>query len=129
MLREARRRQVLPPALWLHVAVGERLLGVHSDAGEVGRQVVLRHPGPALLGRQMLVGGLLWGVDRVVVVDAVVAGRGLRRVQASLESVCQRRRDACDAGFCAYLNQVLALGLGDQRLQLRGGEGVDETGF
>lgn len=27
------------------------------------------------------------------------------------------------------LDEVLALGLGDQRLELRGGEGVDETGF
>ncbi len=28
-----------------------------------------------------------------------------------------------------YLNQVLALGLGDQRLELGGGEGVDQTSF
>lgn len=26
-----------------------------------------------------------------------------------------------------YLNEVLALGLGDERLQLGGGEGIDET--
>ena len=29
----------------------------------------------------------------------------------------------------AYLDQVLALRLGDQRLELRGGKGVDETSF
>ena len=28
-----------------------------------------------------------------------------------------------------YLDQILALGLGDERLQLRGGEGVDEASF
>ncbi len=28
-----------------------------------------------------------------------------------------------------YLNEVLALGLGDQWLELGGGEGVDETGL
>ena len=29
----------------------------------------------------------------------------------------------------AYLNQVLALGLGDQRLEFGGSEGVDKAGF
>lgn len=28
-----------------------------------------------------------------------------------------------------YLDEILALGLGDERLQLGGGEGVDETGL
>ena len=29
----------------------------------------------------------------------------------------------------AYLNQVLPLGFGDERLELRSCEGIDETGF
>lgn len=29
----------------------------------------------------------------------------------------------------AYLDEVLALGLGDQRLKFGGSEGVDKTGF
>lgn len=38
----------------------------------------------------------------------------------------------CDAMRCdgdAHLDEVLALGLGDKRLQLRRGEGVDEAGL
>jgi len=35
----------------------------------------------------------------------------------------------CVTGAMSYLDQVLALGLCDERLQLGGGESVDETGF
>lgn len=66
MLLEARRWHVLVPPLLLHVAIGERLLGVHSDVGHVARgHVALWHPGPALLGRQVSVGGLLRGVNGI----------------------------------------------------------------
>ena len=33
------------------------------------------------------------------------------------------------AGFATYLDEVLALGLGNERLKLGGGKCVDETGF
>ena len=96
MLLEARGRHVLAPPLLLHVAVGERLLRVHPDAGHVaGRQVALRHPGPALLGWQVSVAGLLWGVDGVRVVHAVVASGRFGRIQASLESGVRKVRCGC----------------------------------
>jgi hypothetical protein len=88
MLLKAGRRHVLVPPLRLHVAVGERLLGIHSHVGHVTRRhVALRHAGPGLLGRQV---GTCWffgRVDGIAIVHAVVAGRRFGSVQAGLGSV------------------------------------------
>jgi hypothetical protein len=73
----------------------------------------------------MLVFGRL---DRVVVIDTVgIAVSGFGGVQARLQRLDVR----CDMRDCgaAHLNEVLSLGFGDEWLQLRGGEGVDETGL
>jgi hypothetical protein len=83
-----------------------------------------------LLGRQMRVGRLFGRVDRVRVVDAILgAGGRLGRIQTCLvTSVRQCHSD--DGSFhdvIANLDQVLALGLGHQRLQLGRGEGVYQT--
>ena len=133
VLLEARGRHVLVTPLLRHVPVGERLLGVHSDARHIaGRHMALGHPGTGLRG-EVGTCGLLGGVDRVGVVDAVIAGGRLRGVQARLESLsagCRRctGQDARGLGM-PYLNQVLALGLCDERLELGRGEGVDQPGF
>ena len=80
MLLQAGRRHVLAAPLLLHVAVGERLLGVHADVGHVTRwHVALGHPRPAL-GRQVSARGLLGRVDGIGVVHAVVASGRLGSV-------------------------------------------------
>ena len=116
-----------------HVAIGERLLRVHSDTRHVaGGHMALGHPGTGLLG-EVGACGLLGGVNRVGVVDAIIAGGGLRGVQAGLESLSADRHDAREEDArtlrMPYLNQVLALGLCDERLKLGRGEGVDQPGF
>lgn len=85
VLLEPGRRHVLASPLRLHVAVGKRLLGVHSDVGHVaGRHVALGHPGPVLLGREVGARGLFGGIDGIGVIHTAVAGWGLGGVQASL---------------------------------------------
>jgi hypothetical protein len=71
---------------------------------------------------------LLFGrVNGRLAIDAVSIRR-LGRIEACLwnrrSTNASRDSNDCDN---AYLNQVLALGLGDQWLKLRGGEGVDQT--
>jgi hypothetical protein len=93
MLLEAGWRHVLASPLLLHIAVGQRLLGVHSDVGHVARRhVALGHPRPALLGRQVGARGLFGGVDGISVVHAVIPSRGLGGVQAGLEMMSVKAR-------------------------------------
>lgn len=85
MLLEAGWRHILASPLLLHIAIGERLLGVHSDVGHVARgHVALGHPRPALLRRQVGARGLFGGVDGISVVHAVIPSRRLGGVQAGL---------------------------------------------
>ena len=86
-LRRNTRSVALIPLL--HVGlVGHGLLRIHRHvwhvrAGHVG---VLWYAGPAALGREVLVSGLLGGFDLVAAVDAIViAWSRLRRVQACLQ--------------------------------------------
>lgn len=73
----------------------------------------------------MLGGGLLGRVDRVLVVDPVLSITcRFGRVQAGLGAVSRRLGGPRERG--THLDQILPLGLGDQRLQLGGGEGVDQ---
>lgn len=89
VLLQTRWWQVLPASLLLlYVArVCERLLGIHSDIGHiVWRKVVLWwHPPARLLGRKVGTRGLFWGIDRVWVIDTVLASSGrLGSVEAGL---------------------------------------------
>lgn len=71
---------------------------------------------------------LFWRLDGIFVLDAVAVGR-LGGVQAGL-GWCQYWMVEDVVGLDAsYLDEVLALGLGDERLQLGGGEGVDQSGL
>jgi hypothetical protein len=99
----------------LHIAlVSQGLLGVHGHVGHivVGWHVrVLGHTRPAALRRKVLVRRLFGRLDLVAAVNAVlVAWSGF-------------------GGVKACLNQVLAFRLGHKRLELRCGEGIDETSF
>lgn len=85
MLLKAGLRHVLATPLRLHVAIGQRLLGIHPNVRHVAwRHVALRNAGSALLRGQMGACGLLGRVNSIAVVYTVVAGRGLRGVQAGL---------------------------------------------
>lgn len=85
MLLQAGGRHILVAPLLLHVVrVRER---VHSNVGHVtGRHVALGYR-PALLGGQVSACRLLGGVNRIVVVHTVVAGRRFGCVQACLSSM------------------------------------------
>jgi len=73
--------------------------------------MVLLHRLPLGLRREMLVGCVLGRVDLIRIIDAVLVSAGrLWRVQACLD-------------------KVLSLSLGDERLQLRGRESVDQAGL
>lgn len=87
----------------------------HATAGRHSTGLAGGHLGVAVLGR----------VDRAIVDAIRVVSRGLRRIQAGLRRVSLRRD--CDQWQCAHLDEVLALGFRDERLQLRGCECVDET--
>lgn len=97
----------------LHIAlVGQRLLGIHGHIwGHIasGAHVwVLRHAWTAALWWEMA-GRLLRRIDLVAAVDTIFAARrGLRCVEACLD-------------------QILALSLGDERLKLGRGEGVNQS--
>jgi len=92
MLLKAVRRHVLASSLLLHVAVGERLLGIHTNARHIARRhVALRHPGSARLGRQVSACWLFRRFDGISIVHTVVAGRGFRGVQASLTAMSVSR--------------------------------------
>ena len=133
MLLKTRLGHVLATSLLLYVVCVRkclRLLGIHrADIGHVvGRHVSLgRHSGSALLGRKMGARGLFGRVDRIRVVHAILGRRGLGSVQACLESALAEGSMATRARCSSYLNQVLALGLGYERLQLGSCEGVDQT--
>ena len=71
-----------------------------------------------------MVGRFLRGLDLISAVHAVlVTSSGFRGIQASLETV--REVESVRATEMPYLNEILAFGLGDKGLQLRGREGVD----
>jgi hypothetical protein len=85
LLEPGRRHVLASPLLLLYVAVGERLLGVHSDVGHVaGRHVALGHTRPVLLGREVGARGLFGGINGIGVIHTAVAGWGFGGVQAGL---------------------------------------------
>lgn len=114
----------------------------------------LRNTGP--VGREVLARRLFRRV-RLIGIDAVFIGRGLGSVQTSLGLVCPTLAEIKELSggdhafrisdkpskFVAgigtdtrrpsrgntHLDQVLAFGLGDERLEFRGREGVDEAGL
>lgn len=79
------------------------------------------------------VGRLLGRVDLVGVVHSVlVALAGLGCIQASLcrsELAMRKSRERRATVCSAYLDQILALSLGDQRLELGRCESVDQAGL
>lgn len=83
--------------------------------------------GHATLGRVVghVLGSLRWDIGSV---NAILAGGRVGGVQAGLGEKISfvRPRYMIEV---TYLNQVLALGLGDKRLQLGGGESIDEAGL
>lgn len=85
----------------------------------------------ALLLLHVATGGLFGRVDLVGIVDTVVVALiGFGRVEACL---CQSRlelrqcRKPCATLDGTYLDEVLALGLRDKRLELRRSKRVDKT--
>jgi hypothetical protein len=82
------------------------------------------HAWSALLGWEVLWRRFLWRFDWVLVLDAVlVAASWLWCVEAGLNNVS-------DGGFLSwevntYLNEILALRLGDERLKLGCGKRID----
>jgi hypothetical protein len=69
---------------------------------------------------------VLGRLDGRFTIDAVRVGR-LGGIKACLIVVLVTAATDCVFLERSYLDQVLALGLGHQRLELGGGEGVDET--
>lgn len=67
---------------------------------------------------------LLFTVDTIL-----VARWRLRRIEAGLHTYSAHATANSSRRNIIYLNQVLALWLGDKWLELGGGEGVDETRF
>jgi hypothetical protein len=107
-----------------------RLVVQGSFGGHVGGRHstgVARHA-TGLLGRDLCV-ALLGRVDWAVSIDTVRRiASGLGSVQTGLRCVSSRNTVLSDCEV-AYLDEVLALGLCDEWLQLWGCEGVDETGL
>lgn len=137
LLRDAGlRRHGVPAPLLLGdvVLVCESLL-LLDCLGHVARVhlgVALGDAGARLLRREVLRAGLLGRLDGAGIVDAVLAAAGgFGSVEARLGSdrLAVARRVRGGARDAPYLDQVLALGLGDQRLELGGREGVDQTGL
>ena len=126
-----RRHGITTPLLLGDVIlVCERLL-LLERLGHVARvhlRVALGHAGARLLRGEVLRAGLLRGLDRASIVDTVLAtAGGFRGVEASLEqSISDVRRVGGVVRCAPYLDQILALSLGDQRLELGGREGVDQ---
>ena len=122
----------------LHVGlvVQRGLVGRHAVGSLLGHSTLdLAGHGRMHAGLHLVVVVLL--LDRVVAVNVVAATLlGLGRVQAGLFTMCKLRVFACFA-VCSiaaretmtYLDEILAFGLGDERLELGCGEGVHETGF
>ena len=66
-------------------------------------------------------------VAGIIAFDPVrVVGRGLGRIEACLGLLAQ---SPTRSRVSAHLDQVLALGLGDERLELGSSEGVDQSGL
>jgi hypothetical protein len=133
--------------------VGKRLRGVHGHvrhavaSGYVCRvcvwvslhrrstclrEVLLRRQ--TLLRREAVRSRLVRGVNLIGIIDTIlIAGCRLWGVQTSLRTVGLGRNSGGDTVRKvrvlgeAYLNQILALSLGDERLQLGGREGVDQA--
>lgn len=81
-----------------------------------------------LPGWHVVLGDVLGSLGRRVgSVDPVLVGGRVRRVQASLHATISVEYTM--QMMATYLDQVLALGLGHQRLELGGGESIDETGL
>ena len=98
--------------VWCHgVLVGGHASSTRLHAGCGGRDV-----GVCVLGR----------FDGRFTIDAVRVGR-LGGIEACLIVILVRAATDCVFLEWSYLDQVLALGLGHQRLELGSGEGVDET--
>lgn len=91
------------------VLVGGHASGTRLHAGSGGRDI-----GVCVLGR----------VDSRFTIDTVRVGR-FGSVETCLIEALVRLTNRFFV--CTYLDQVLALGLGHQRLELRGGESVDEA--
>lgn len=119
-------RLLLGMALLVEVALVLHSL-LRSHAG-IGLRNGLRC-GHAWAGAGHLGVGIVLGrLDIVSAVDAVLrTARGFRRIETCLGSgSVVETATAMDA---TYLDKVLAFCLCDERLELGGGEGVDETRF
>jgi hypothetical protein len=100
---------------------------------------VLGHARSVALRREVLVGRLFGRLDLVTTIDAVlVAWSWFGSIQACLvivslighvENWLFAEQDANNRRVVAYLNQVLALRLCHERLELRCSKGINETGF
>jgi hypothetical protein len=125
------RHGILRATLLHVVLVCHGLLGVHGDAGHVATGHMRRgHARSAGLRGQVSTGGLLGRLDLVAIIDTVLVLGRLRSIQAGLRGVSISKPDGRGRGGSSgatYLNEVLALGLGNQGLQLGGGEGVHKT--
>jgi hypothetical protein len=101
------------------VLVLNRLLRRHGWVGH-GRGDALT--ATADLGMRLFLGRLDVGIG----INAIFVGRRwFRSVQAGL----QRLDERAGGGSASYLDEVLAFGFCDQRLELGGGESVDKTSF
>lgn len=126
-----RRHRVLTShalLLLLHVLlVGHLLLLLRGDSVAGVDGIAARHGG--LLGRNLGMTDILRRIHSGFPLHAVLgAGCGLGRIQTCLRGTRSvGARKGTRRGM--YLNEVFAFGFGDERLQLGGGKGVDESGF
>lgn len=135
MLGHARwRHGVLPTALNIARICQRRRWVDRADIGHVtGRHMrVLGHSSTLLL-LHVAAGGFFGRVDLVGIVDTgVITLVGLRCVKASLRQfklALRQSQERCATLCSTYLNQVLALGLGNEGLKLRCGKSIDQPGF
>ena len=117
---------------WRHLVRSAGLLRLPGEV-RILNGLLRRHAGVAHGRRDARAGAadlsvrlFLGRLDVGLGVDAVLVGRRrLGGVQASL----QRSEERGLGRRAPYLDEILAFGLGDERLELGGGKGVDETGF
>lgn len=117
------------------------MLGINRHVGHVviGHMRILGHARSVALRREVLVGRFFGRLDLVTTVDAVLVAWGwFGSIQACLvivsivghvENLLFVERDANNSRVVAYLNQVLALRLCHEGLELRCSKGINETGF